>query len=122
MSSISADVSVKPGIFIEAGDLDDDVRIDKSPGSENLHSVTVNESTFDVDGSGVTQMEVNLGGGNDTLTIGPGVRIPIRIDGGAGYNVLIGVDDSKDTVIDGPGVNMVVPARRQDDGAHDPFI
>lgn len=52
--------------------------------------------------SQLSRLEIKAGKGNDRVTIGSGVTVPILIRGGAGNDTLIG-NDRADTLVGGPG-------------------
>jgi hypothetical protein len=65
----------------------------------------------------VTAIEVDAGAGNDTVTVGPRITLPTRLDGGAGNDHLQG-GSGPNAILGGPGADTLVvsPSRDTYDG------
>jgi RTX calcium-binding nonapeptide repeat (4 copies) len=57
--------------------------------------------------SAVASIEVNAGGGNDRITVGPTVPIPVTVRGGYGRDLLVG-GSGDDRLLGGPGADRLV--------------
>ena len=88
-----------------------------APDNPNILELDVGEDgtiDFTFDRSTFTAIDVQAGGGNDEVRIGPGAQLDnVTIEGGAGDDTLIG-GDGNDTLIGGPGNDVIDGGRGTD--------
>jgi Ca2+-binding RTX toxin-like protein len=88
-----------------------------APDNPNILELDVGEDgtiDFAFDRSTFSAIDVQAGGGNDEVRIGPGAQLDnVTIDGGAGDDTLIG-GDGNDTLIGGPGNDVIDGGRGAD--------
>ncbi len=109
---------VQAGTLEIVGDgASDKLELLTAPDNPNILELDVGEDgtiDFSFDRSTFRAIDVQAGGGNDEVRIGPGAPIgDVTIDGGAGDDRLIG-GDGNDTLIGGPGNDTIVGGRGTD--------
>jgi len=109
---------VKAGTLQIVGDgASDKLELLTAPDNPNVLELDVGEDgtiDFSFDRSTFSAINVQAGGGNDEVRIGPGAQLDnVTIDGGAGDDTLIG-GDGNDTLIGGPGNDVIDGGRGSD--------
>ncbi|HUA05033.1 MAG TPA: calcium-binding protein [Solirubrobacteraceae bacterium] len=109
---------VQSGTLQIVGDgASDKLELETAPDNPNVLDLDVGEDgtiDFAFDRSTFSAIDVQAGGGNDEVRVGPGPPIgDVTIDGGAGDDTLIG-GDGNDTLIGGPGNDTIVGGRGSD--------
>ena len=109
---------VQAGTLQIVGDgASDKLELLTAPDNPNILELDVGEDgtiDFSFDRSTFSAINLQAGGGNDEVRIGPGAQLDnVTIDGGAGDDTLIG-GDGNDTLIGGPGNDVIDGGRGSD--------
>ncbi|MBI2372392.1 MAG: hypothetical protein HYV07_00200 [Deltaproteobacteria bacterium] len=69
-------------LVLRAGSKDDRIQVTK--GADGLYHVNVNGQDFRFTKSQMARLRIEGGAGNDKITVGPNVDVPVRVSGGRG--------------------------------------
>ncbi len=84
----------------------DTISISPNPNQAGMMDVTVNDKTRTYDASKVSSINVNAGGGDDTVTEDASITQPSTLLGGAGNDTLI-AGNGNDTILGGSGNDSI---------------